>query len=85
MGMNETPHPAVVARRRRLHQLRVRIATGVVGLFIAVFSVIYAQTPSTAKTTTSKNRVASATSSSSSSSSSSTSSTTATPMTTSQS
>jgi cytoskeletal protein RodZ len=78
--MNETPHPAVVARRRRLHQLRVRIATGVVGLFIAVFSVIYAQTPSTAKTTTSKNRVAAVSSSSSSSSS-----TTTTPMTTSQS
>jgi cytoskeletal protein RodZ len=79
--MNETPHPAVVARRRRLHQLRVRIATGVVGLFIAIFSVIYAQTPSTAKTNTSANRVAS----SSSSTSSTSSSTTATPMTTSQS
>jgi hypothetical protein len=77
--MNETPHPAVLARRRRLRQLRVRIATGVVGLFIAIFSVIYAQTPSTAKTTASKNRVASVASSSSSSS------TTATPMTTSQS
>jgi cytoskeletal protein RodZ len=77
--MNETPHPAVLARRRRLRQLRVRIATGVVGLFIAVFSVIYAQTPSTAKTTTPKNRVAAVSSSSSSSS------TTATPMTTSQS
>jgi cytoskeletal protein RodZ len=79
--MNETPHPAVVARRRRLHQLRVRIATGVVGLFIAIFSVIYAQTPSAAKTTTTANRVAS----SSSSTSSAASSTTATPMTTSQS
>jgi len=79
--MNETPHPAVVARRRRLHQLRVRIAAGVVGLFIAIFSVIYAQAPSTAKTTTSANRVAS----SSSSTSSASSSTTATPMTTSQS
>jgi cytoskeletal protein RodZ len=79
--MNKTPHPAVVARRRRLHQLRVRIATGVVGLFIAIFSVIYAQTPSTAKTSTAANRVAS----SSSSTSSTSSSTTATPMTTSQS
>jgi cytoskeletal protein RodZ len=79
--MNETPHPAVVARRRRLHQLRVRIATGVVGLFIAIFSVIYAQTPSTAKTTTTANRVAS----SSTSTSSTASTTTATPMTTSQS
>ena len=79
--MNETPHPAVVARRRRLHQLRVRVATGVVGLFIAVFSVIYAQTPSTAKSTTTANRVAS----SSNSTSSTSSSTTTTPMTTSQS
>jgi cytoskeletal protein RodZ len=79
--MNQTPHPAVVARRRRLHRLRVRIATGVVGLFIAIFSVIYAQTPSTAKTTTSANRVASSPSSTSSTSSS----TTTTPMTTSQS
>jgi cytoskeletal protein RodZ len=79
--MNQTPHPAVVARRRRVHHLRVRIATGVVGLFIAIFSVIYAQTPSTAKTTTSANRVAS----SSSSTSSTSSSTTTTPMTTSQS
>jgi hypothetical protein len=79
--MNQTPHPAVVARRRRVDQLRVRIATGVVGLFIAIFSVIYAQTLSTAKTTTSANRVASSPSSTSSTSSS----TTTTPMTTSQS
>lgn len=83
--MNETPHPAVVARRRRLHQLRVRIATGVVGLFIAIFSVIYAQAPA-AKVTTASNRVATAsTGSSTSSSSSSASSSAATPMTTSQS
>jgi cytoskeletal protein RodZ len=79
--MNQTPHPAVVARRRRVHRLRVRIASGVVGLFIAIFSVIYAQAPSTAKTTNSTNRVAS----SSSSTSSTSSSTTTTPMTTSQS
>jgi cytoskeletal protein RodZ len=77
--MNETPHPAVVARRRRLHQLRVRIATGAVGLFIAIFSVIYAQQPSAAKTTTASRQAASTSSSSASSSSS------ATPMTTSQS
>ena len=77
--MNETTHPAVVARRRRLHQLRVRIAAGAVGLFIAVFSVIYAQSASTAKVSTSQNRVASASSSTSGTSSS------ATPMTTSQS
>ena len=79
--MNETAHPAVVARRRRLHQLRVRIATGVVGLFIAVFSVIYAQAPA-AKVTTASNRIASV---STGSPSSSTSSSAATPMTTSQS
>jgi cytoskeletal protein RodZ len=82
--MNETPHPAVVARRRRLHQLRVRIATGVVGLFIAIFSVIYAQQPSTAKATAASNRAASSSGSTSSSSSASA-STTVTPMTTSQS
>ena len=77
--MNETPHPAVVARRRRLHQLRARTATGVVGLFIAIFSVIYAQAPA-AKVTTASNRAASESGSSSSSTS-----TGATPMTTSQS
>ena len=84
--MNETPHPAVVARRRRLHQLRVRIATGAVGLFIAIFSVIYAQQPSAAKTTTASRQVASTSSDSSSTSSSSSQSTSsATPMTTQQS
>ena len=83
--MNETPHPAVVARRRRLHQLRVRIATGAVGLFIAIFSVIYAQQPSAAKTTTASGQVASTSSSSSTTSSSSSSSSSTTPMTTSQS
>ena len=79
--MNQTPHPAVVARRRRLHQLRVRIATGAVGLFIAIFSVIYAQQPSSAKTTTAASRQVASTSSSSSSQSTSS----ATPMTTQQS
>ena len=84
--MNETPHPAVVARRRRLQQLRVRIAGGVVGLFIALFSVIYVETPSTAKVTTASTRVASSTgTASSTTSSSTTSSAAATPMTTSQS
>jgi hypothetical protein len=77
--MNETPHPAVVARRRRLHQLRVRIATGAVALFIAVFSVIYAEMPRTAKVATAQNTSSSTSSSSTSASSS------ATPMTTSQS
>lgn len=47
-AMTETTHPAVAARRRRIHQIRVRIAATAVGLFIAVFSVIYAQTPHTA-------------------------------------
>jgi hypothetical protein len=77
--MNETPHPAVVARRRRLQQLRVRIAGGVVALFIALFSVIYVQTPSTAKVATASTRVATSTPTSTTSSSA------ATPMTTSQS
>lgn len=75
--MNETPHPAVVARRRRLHQLRVRIATGAVALFIAVFSVIYAEMPTTAKVATAQNAGSSSSATSARSS--------ATPMTTSQS
>ena len=81
--MNQNPHPAVVARRRRLHQLRVRIATGAVGLFIAIFSVIYTQSPSSAQTTASPSRTASASASSSVSTSSSPSA--ATSMTTQQS
>jgi len=81
--MTETTHPAVVARRRRLHQIRVRIATGAVGLFIAVFSVIYAQMPAGAKVTTAQKRTSNSTSTSTSTSSSSSSS--STPMTTSQS
>jgi cytoskeletal protein RodZ len=88
--MNETPHPAVVARRRRLHQIRVRVATAAVGLFIAIFSVIYSQMPATARVTTAQKHVATTSSSSSSSStsagsSSATSSSNPTPMTTSQS
>jgi hypothetical protein len=75
--MNETPHPAVVARRRRLHQLRVRIATGAVALFIAVFSVIYAEKPATAKVTTVQKTGSTSSATSASSS--------PTPMTTSQS
>jgi hypothetical protein len=82
--MNETPHPAVVARRRRLHQIRVRVATAAVGLFIAIFSVIYAQMPATARVTTAQKHVAT-TSSASSSSSAATNTSTSTPMTTSQS
>jgi hypothetical protein len=51
---SQNTHPAVEARRRRLHQLRVRIVAAAVGLFIAVFSVIYAQMPATANTTKTK-------------------------------
>jgi hypothetical protein len=75
--MTETTHPAVAARRRRLHQIRVRIATGAVGLFIAVFSVIYAQMPAGAKVTTAQKRVSTSANTATQSSS--------TPMTTSQS
>jgi hypothetical protein len=81
--MNETPHPAVVARRRRLHQIRVRVATAAVGLFIAIFSVIYTQMPATARVTTAQKQVA--TTSSSSTSSASAADSSSTPMTTSQS
>jgi hypothetical protein len=83
--MNETPHPAVVARRRRLHQIRVRVATAAVGLFIAIFSVIYAQMPATARVTTAQKQVATTSSSSSSTATSSTATSSSTPMTTSQS
>ena len=76
-GMTSNPHPAVEARRRRTHHIRRGVATAATGLFIAIFSVIYAQMPATAKTTTAQHR--SATSSSSSTASS------AMPMTTTQS
>ena len=59
VGMtSQNPHPAVEARRRRLHQLRVRIVAAAVGLFIAVFSVIYAQMPATANTTKTNTKTA---------------------------
>jgi len=85
--MTETTHPAVAARRRRLHQIRVRIATGAVGLFIAVFSVIYAQMPAGAKVTTAQKRATTSTSADTSSSTSADTATqpSSTPMTTSQS
>jgi hypothetical protein len=84
--MTETTHPAVVARRRRTHQIRVRIAATAAGLFIALFSVIYAQMPATAKTTTAQKQVTTTTTSSTDSSSSDTSAQSSpTPMTTSQS
>jgi hypothetical protein len=86
---SQTTHPAVVARRRRLHQIRVRIAAAAVGLFIAVFSVIYAQMPATAKVTTAQKRVSTSTATSTDRSSSTSADTATqsspTPMTTSQS
>ena len=83
--MNETPHPAVVARRRRLHQFRVRIATGAVALFIAVFSVIYAEMPAAANTKTAQAKSSDSSATSSSTSSATSASSSPTPMTTSQS
>jgi hypothetical protein len=61
--MPETPHPAVLARRQRLHKIRVRVATGAVALFVAVFSVIYTQMPASAQSTTAQKKAAGDTSS----------------------
>lgn len=83
VAMTENPHPAIVARRRRLHQIRVRIAAAAVGVFIAVFSVIWAQLPATASTTNAQDSNASSASGDTSSATSASSS--PTPMTTSQS
>jgi hypothetical protein len=80
--MTETTHPAVVARRRQTHRIRVRIVATAVGLFIAVFSVIYAQLPATAKTTRAQKQV---TTTSSDDSSATAVQSSPTPMTTSQS
>ena len=41
--MTQTTHPAVAARRRRIHAIRVRVATGAVALFIALFAGLYVQ------------------------------------------
>ena len=38
-----TNHPAVAARRRRIHTIRVRVAAGAAALFIALFSGLYVQ------------------------------------------
>jgi hypothetical protein len=38
-----TNHPAVAARRRRIHAIRVRVAAGAAALFIALFSGLYVQ------------------------------------------
>jgi hypothetical protein len=64
-------HPAVAARRRRVHTLRMRVAAGATALFIALFSGLYVQMasgndPALAKATTAQ--VASTTSTSSTSS-----------------
>jgi hypothetical protein len=37
------PHPAVAARRRRMHAIRTRVAAGAAALFIALFSGLYVQ------------------------------------------
>jgi hypothetical protein len=49
--MSDNQHPAVSAREQRLHRIRVRIATAAVGLFVALFSVIYSETQSSASVT----------------------------------
>ncbi len=38
-----TPHPAVLARRRRIQTIRARVAAGAVALFIALFGGLYVQ------------------------------------------
>jgi hypothetical protein len=38
-----TPHPAVLARRRRIRAIRARVAAGAVALFIALFGGLYVQ------------------------------------------
>jgi cytoskeletal protein RodZ len=82
-AMTENAHPAIVARRQRIHRIRVRIAATAVGVFVAVFSVIWAQLPATASTTTAQSSNTTTTSSDNSSATSASSS--PTPMTTSQS
>jgi cytoskeletal protein RodZ len=82
--MTENAHPAIVARRQRIHRIRVRIAATAVGVFVAVFSVIWAQLPATASTTTAQSSNTTTTTSSDNSSATSASSS-PTPMTTSQS
>jgi hypothetical protein len=63
-----TPHPAVAARRRRIHRIRARVAAGAAALFLALFSGLYVQMASGRDPVlrTSSAQVASATTSSSS-------------------
>ena len=76
--MTQTPHPALAARRRRIHTIRVRVAAGAVALFLALFSGLYVQMasgndPALAKATTAQvSPSASATTSSGTTSSSGT-------------
>jgi len=51
-GMSESQHPAIAARRQRFHRIRVRVATVSVALFVALFSVIYPQSQTSANVTT---------------------------------
>jgi hypothetical protein len=81
-AMTENAHPAIVARRQRFHRIRVRIAATAVGIFVAVFSVIYAQMPATASTTSAQQ---SNTTTSTDNSAATSASSSSTPMTTSQS
>jgi len=80
------PHPALLARRARVHRIRARVAAGATALFLAAFSGLYVQmaTGHDPVLGTSTAQVASATTSSSSTSSSTSSTSTrdSEPMTT---
>jgi hypothetical protein len=80
--MTETTHPAVAARRRRIHTIRVRVATGAVALFIALFSGLYVQLASGHDPALSKSSTAQAASSTTTSSSSTSSTSDQSPMVT---
>ena len=82
------PHPALLARRARVHRIRARVAAGATALFLGAFSGLYVQmaTGHDPVIGTSTAQVASATratTSSTTTSSSSTSSRDSQPMTTS--
>ena len=79
------PHPALAARRRRIHTIRTRVAAGAAALFIALFSGLYIQMASghdPALPASSAQVASAATSSSSSGTTSSTTTRDSTPMTT---
>jgi hypothetical protein len=50
--MSKAQHPAVAAREQRVRKIRARIATAAVAVFVAIFSVIYAQTQTSASVAT---------------------------------